>query len=226
MSARRLPERGSSFLRLPRLGALAIVLLLGLLACGRRVHLDPNAQANRDFVDQIVSVDVDQARQSLANGLPSALADHADFAKLVVVALSDRSAPSRRQMEMKAKDNPALDRFLSLPSEAWNRDLYVWGVGVHYRYSEYQSRGKPVRFNTNFIVHVEPTPQGGTRVEIIENLPYVWPGEVFRFCGRAGPNTYHDIRQVAPTTSDRIEMLNLALSVLDTENNEKNRDEP
>ena len=226
MSARRLPERGSSFLRLPRLGVLAIVLLLGLLACGRRVHLDPNAQASRDFVDQVVSVDVDQAQQSLADGIPSALAGHADFSKLMVVSLSDRSAPSQRQMEMKAKGNPALERFISVPVEARNRDLYVWGVGVDCWYSEYRSGGNPVRFNTNFIVHLEPTPQGATRVEVIEYLPVVWPGEVFRLCGRAGPNTYHDIRQVAPTTGDRIEMLNLILSVLDTENDEENRDKP
>jgi hypothetical protein len=225
-SARRLRDQGTSFSRLFRLRALAIVLLLGLLACGRRVHLDPNAPASRDFVDQVVSVDVDQARQSLADGLPSALAGHADFAKLEVVVLSDSIVPSRRQMEMKAKGNPALERFLSLPSEAWNRDLYVWGLGEYYWYSEYQAGGKPVRFNTAFIVHLEPTPEGGTRVEVIEYLPVVWPGEVFRLCGRAGPNTYHDIRQVAPTTSDRIEMLNLVLSVLDTENTEKNRDEP
>lgn len=214
MSARRLPERGSSFVRLPRRRALAIVLVLAVLACGRRVQLDPDGPASRDFVDQVVSVAVDAARQSLADGLQSALADHGDFSNLMVVALSDRSAPGQRQIELHVKDNPALERFLSVPEEARNRDLYVWGVGIDYWYSEYQSWGKPVRFNTNFIVHLEPTPEGATRVEVIEYLPVVWPGEVFRFCGRAGPNTYHDIRQVPPTTVDRIEMLSIVVDVL------------
>jgi len=63
-------------------------------------------------------------------------------------------------------------------------------------------------------VQLEPTPEGATRVEVIEYLPVVWPGEVFRFCGRAVPNTYHDIRQVPPTTVDRIEMLSIVVDVL------------
>jgi hypothetical protein len=117
-------------------------------------------------------------------------------------------------MELKAKGNPALERFLSVPAEARNRDLYVWGVGVDYWYSEYQSGGKPVRFNTDFIVHLEPTPEGTTRVEVIEYLPVVWPGEVFRLCGRAGPTTYHDKRRVPPTTVDRAEMLSIVVGLL------------
>jgi hypothetical protein len=225
MSARRLREQRTSFCRLPPHRVLAIVLVLGVLACGRRVQLDPDAPASRDFVDQVVSVDVDAARQSLADGLQSALADHSDFANLKVVALSDRSVPGQRQMELKAKGNPALERFLSVPAEARNPDLYVWGFGDNYWYSEYQSGGKPVRFNTSFIIHLEPTLEGATRVEVIEYLPVVWPGEVFRFCGRAGPNTYHDIRQVAPTTIDRVEMLNLVVGVLDAKTYEENGDE-
>jgi hypothetical protein len=214
MSARRPRDPKTSFYGLPPHRVLAIVLVLGVLACGRRVQLDPDAPASRDFVDQVVSVDVDAARQSVADGLQSALADHSDFANLKVVALSDRSAPGQRQMELKAKGNPALERFLSVPAEARNRDLYVWGVGVDYWYSEYQSGGKPVRFNTDFIVHLEPTPEGTTRVEVIEYLPVVWPGEVFRLCGRAGLTTYHDKRRVPPTTVDRAEMLSIVVGLL------------
>ena len=214
MSARRLPERGSSFLRLPRLRALAIVLLLGLLACGRRVHLDPNAPAGREFVDQVVSIDVEAAQKRLAEGLQGTLAGHANFSELRVAVMNDRVAPSQTQMELGANDNPALERFISLPTATRTRDFYLWGIGDHYWFSEYQASGKPVRFNTNFIIHLALTPEGATRVEVIEYLPVVWPGDVFRLCGRVGPNTYYDIRPVPPTTSDRIEMLSIVVDVL------------
>ena len=216
MSTHRLRHGGVRSFRLPRYRWMALIVGFGFVACGRGVELDRHAPVDRDFADQVVDVDIDAAHKRLAEGLQGALRKHEDFSALQLSSLDDKIAPSLRQMELKAKGNPALERFVKLPTETRTRDFYVWALSDHYWFSEYHDGGEPVRFKTHFIVHLEPTSDSETSVEVIEYLPVVWPGDVFRWCGRAGPNTYHDIRPVAPTTADRVEMLNLVVDVLDS----------
>ena len=76
------------------------------------------------------------------------------------------------------------------------------------------SGGTPVPFRCDFLLHLEPAPQGGTLVEAIEYLPRVWPRDHFLLFGHHGPGRYRDIRVVEPTARDREELLAIVRAVI------------
>ena len=115
---------------------------------------------------------------------------------------------------MSSSDNPGLARYALLPPDAKALDLFLHDPLDRYWTSEYELDGVPVRFRCDFILHLEPAADGGTRVEVIEYLPRVWARDHFLLLGRHGPGRYRDIRRVKPTVRDREELLAIVREVI------------
>ena len=81
----------------------------------------------------------------------------------------------------------------------WARSYWV---------SEYYVADQQAPFRCNFLIHLESSTAAATRIEVLELSPRVWAGKKFSVEAH-GPGTHLDIRDVAPTTADRVELLEL-----------------
>lgn len=123
--------------------------------------------------------------------------------------LQQVQAPGDHVLAHQAELDPALQRYLSLDRRQRERDLYLYQpTGPHYWPSEYQLHDRPLPFSTDFIVHLQPVDSGHTRIEVIELMPRVQLGEKWAFARHGvGIGRVEDVRAVAPTTRDRLELL-------------------
>src|SRR5262249_16322211 len=93
-------------------------------------------------------------------------------------------------------------------------DFYLYEpTGDYYWSSEYYYNETPAKFRCGFILHLEPEGNAHTKVEIFEYQPRVWAGEKLGW-GAHGPGFFHDIKEVEPTTADRVELLNIIKGAL------------
>jgi hypothetical protein len=124
-------------------------------------------------------------------------------------ALQRVQAPSDHSLAASAGRDPALQRYLVLASGQREHDLYLFQpTGPHYWPSEYRLDGSVLPFSTDFILHLRAVGVGRTRVEIIEVLPRVRLGRKWGFAKHGvGPSRVDDVRAVAPSTRDRVELL-------------------
>jgi hypothetical protein len=114
--------------------------------------------------------------------------------------------PDLVQLRLHTAGNPGLANYVELPAEDRRWDFYFNDPLYRYWLSEYKVKGKPVKFRSEFLLHLGAD-GGGTRAEAIEYLPQVWLGNTFKVLGHHGPGTYRDIRFVGPTDRDRSELL-------------------
>lgn len=182
-------------------------------ACGAKI--ERQAIETRDFVEGDIPIGVAEVSAQIRDGvlgekfvdgstvhLPGkpiepAYSEYRSFS--VGVAWDDKN------LRDSSKDDPAMDRYLRLPSEARKDDVYLFGGGTHW-YSEYAANDKPVPFNCNFIVHLQEDGPGQTRVEVLEFNPRVRFGKVLRRV-HVGFGYVVNTILVSPTTRDRVEML-------------------
>jgi len=134
------------------------------------------------------------------------------FSRFTLAQAGDEKFPAEYQLTH-YKDDESVARYLSIPLERRKLDFYLYDYSdadkpTSYWASEYYQGDEPTLFRCNFIIHHEPDGKGGTLVEIFEFAPRVWVGKKFGFEAH-GPGYYLDIRDVAPTTSDRVELLDL-----------------
>jgi hypothetical protein len=170
-----------------------------------------------DFVEQQVGLDVETVHARLAKSLDTTLQTHSEFAGSKVHRFEDNAFLGRGQMTPRTDGNVALERYARLEDSAWARDFYVTGPFGDW-FSEYMQDGERLPFNTNFFIHLEPTGENETRIEVIEYFPRVHVGQDFRLCTRhGGPMVVRDIQPVAPTTRDRRMMLDLVVRVAERE---------
>lgn len=133
------------------------------------------------------------------------------LARFALTQVGEENFPAEYQLaHYNAEESIA--RYLSIPPERRKLDFYLYDFSDadnqdSYWLSEYYEGNKPAPFRCNFIIHLEPQ-GGGTLVEIFEFAPRVWVGKKFAI-DRHGPGQRLDIRDVAPTTSDRVELLDL-----------------
>jgi hypothetical protein len=75
--------------------------------------------------------------------------------------------------------------------------------------SEYVYHGKPALFTCGFIIHVQDVAGSATKLEVIETSPLVKIGKRLGISAHTGvfPQFFDDIRSVAPTAEDRLELL-------------------
>lgn len=103
-------------------------------------------------------------------------------------------------------EDPAMDRFLRLPPEAKKDDILLQGGGGEQWYSEYVASGKSLPFHCDFIIHLQEDGPTQTRIEVLEYNPRVKFGKAFHMT-HVGPVFATEDHLVAPTTKDRVEML-------------------
>jgi hypothetical protein len=171
-----------------------------------------------DFVERVVAVDPQVAHERLVLGLADEVASHPKFGGWgFAVADAAGRFPTQFQIESKVTNNVALGRYAKRSKEVRTRDFYVEGPWADWR-SEYLHRGKPVPFNTDFIVHLASSEPNVIRIEVIEYSPRVYYGRTFSPCSRhLVPTVTRDEHPVAPTTGDRREMLEIVLRVVERE---------
>ena len=111
-----------------------------------------------------------------------------------------------------ANESPEIIAYGSMSNVSKNNDFYLYGpTGDYYWDSEYFYQNKPAPFRTDFIIHLEPTENNQTKIDIFELLPRIHVGEYIGFGGHTGPipGKFWDIRWVDPTTSDKVDVLNV-----------------
>lgn len=134
------------------------------------------------------------------------------FSHFSLAQVGEEQFPAEYQLGNYQEDE-LLRRYLSIDVARRRLDFYLYDFSdadnpKDYWTSEYYRGSEPVLFRCNFIIHHEPEGAGHTKVEIFEFAPRVWVGKKFGL-ERHGPGFYLDIRKVAPTTSDRVELLAL-----------------
>lgn len=102
--------------------------------------------------------------------------------------------------------NPALVRYASLPMAERSYDIYVWSPDTPYWHSEYSLNKVKLPFRSYFIFHLAAVDATHTRIEAIEHKPVV------RISGKPsvdenGKLQDFELREVAPTTTDRTFLL-------------------
>lgn len=135
------------------------------------------------------------------------------FREFEIATADNPIFPDPAQQRLNAEGDPALARYAELPAESKALDLYLHDPLDRYWTSEYEMEGAPVKFRCDFFLHLEPA-DGGTRVEVLEYLPRVWPRDHFQLLGNHGPGRYRDIRRVEPTVRDREELLAVVRTLL------------
>lgn len=157
------------------------------------------------FVEGAVDVDADVAYARLAQDLETELRRLPKFKRADVSALSGRMPVSNRTIDLK--------RYGALPPPIIGEDLYVRMTSMGWE-SEYFARGERLLFRTDFIIHVEALGRSSARIDVIETHPQATVGTKFLPIGRhLVPEVRHVRVDVAPTASDRQEILGLAVAV-------------
>ena len=109
-----------------------------------------------------------------------------------------------------------VERYVHIPPHLRNQDFYLYEPnGDYYWESEYFDKGQPAKFRCSFLIHLEPSGDSSTKVDVFEYQPTIWAGEYVGLSAHAVlPTTLHDIRPVQPTTRDRKAVLDLIQGVI------------
>lgn len=194
---------------------LLIAVALLFFACGAKI--ERQAIERRDFVEGVIPISAAEVSAQIRDGV---LGDkigtlsatvHLPGKPIGTPQLEDRVFSvgvvwDDKNLRDSSKDDPAMDRYLRLPSEARKHDVYLFGGGNLW-YSEYTAKGEPLPFNCNFIIHLQEDGPGRTRVEVLEFQPRVLFGKRFEIGHGGAIGFVTDAVLVPPTTRDRVEML-------------------
>ena len=183
----------------------SLFLAAALAACAAEPAVERRGAESPAQLAAVFPVQPEPARERLLAGLADSLAD-SRFPGFEIAASGDPIFPDPAQQRLNSEGNPALARYAALPADAKALALSLPDPLDRWWPSEYVMDGAPVKFRCDFLLHLEPV-DGGTRVEVIEYLPRVWPRDHFQLLGHKGPGRYRDIRRVEPTVRDREEML-------------------
>jgi len=188
----------------------AALVLLACFACRNEVERAPGEA--RPFVEEVLPA----PRERVAAAVERA------FNHVTMTGVPEHKFPSSDWLDRcrlfplgnevrpwMGGPDPAMRRYVSVPEERRSADLILsCRVGSPWP-SEYRSlRGAPVPFITDFIIHLDAISPEATRVEIIEYFPQVIAGTKFGFGYHALlPSFIEDVQSVAPTTTDRLHVL-------------------
>lgn len=195
---------------------LALLLAAFCLSLYALTHLKRiKRKTNLDFapVSSIVPVDQHSVTKAIIrmfrDGKPPPTGKFSHFS---LAQVGEEQFPADYQLSNYQEDE-LVRRYLSIDVARRRLDFYLYDFSdadnrKDYWTSDYYRGSEPVLFRCNFVIHHEPEGTGHTKLEIFEYAPRVWVGKKFGF-ERHGPGFYLDIRKVAPTTSDRVELLAL-----------------
>jgi hypothetical protein len=195
---------------------MAACALLSLFACCA-AQIERKGIETRDFVEGVIPLSLQEVSSQIRDGvlgerfpaarstvhLPGKLssADNPDYREFSVFD----SVPPDNILRENSRDDPAMERYLHLSSDARKNDISLINVGSEW-FSEYTANSKPVPFTCGFIIHLQEDGPAQTRVEVLEYDPRVRFGKVF-VVGHAEAGFVRDAKLVPPTTRDRVEML-------------------
>ena len=189
----------------------AFCLSLYALTHGKRIERKTNL--NFASVNSIFPVDQNSVIKAIIrmfrDGKPPLTGK---FSRFSLAQVGEEQFPADYQLSNYQEDE-LLRRYLSIDVARRRLDFYLYDFSdadnpKDYWTSRYYRGSEPVLFRCNFIIHHEPEGAGHTKVEIFEFAPRVWVGKKFGL-ERHGLGYHLDIRNVAPTASDRVELLAL-----------------
>ena len=194
--------------------ALVVAMTIAGAACQqlkpveRRASHDPasfsaTATANPRVVQQAIVTAFTVGK----NRLPE------KWRRFSVARVGDEYFPRDEQIDHERAENDALARYRALSAAVKRDDLFAYDFSDaddarSYWVSEYYVADQQAPFRCNFLIHLESSTAAATRIEVLELSPRVWAGKKFSVEAH-GPGTHLDIRDVAPTTADRVELLEL-----------------
>lgn len=169
------------------------------------------------FVESVVQVDANRAYAGLAEHLQTELQRHPKYHGSRVSTMTKRG----HRLDPRCASNSAYARYRALPPPAIAEDLYVRTPFKGWE-SEYFANGKPLRFLTNFVIHLESLGRDAVRIEVIEVCPMVVAKTRFRPIGRhLVPEFFPVWVRVPPTTKDREDILEVARRVASADSDGK-----
>lgn len=135
---------------------------------------------------------------------PESKFDHFSLAKP-----SDFYFPDDKQLQIYAAKDASIRQYLMLNPDLRKNDFSLTAFPDFYWPSEYYYNDQPAKFRCNFIVHLESKGSTSTKIEIFEYESQIWVGDKIGVSAHTGPipGVFRDIRDVNPTTSDRVELL-------------------
>lgn len=130
------------------------------------------------------------------------------YASFVLVPHGHDLFPADAHLRTQGAFNSALLRYAGVEASRRQRDFALVRAPDYFWGSEYpQGDRKQLVFGCSFVIHLVESPDHATtRIEVIEYDTIVYAGERFGL-GHNGPGFYRDYRPVAPTASDRRELL-------------------
>lgn len=124
--------------------------------------------------------------------------------------------PSDAALRAGARGDAAMNRYLASGAEERAQDVFLYDARDCQWVSEYRARGRPVRFSSDFILHLEAAGAHATRLEALEVRPQVAIGSRLGFTAHGlGIGWVETRRAVAPTRRDRVELLTRIRGSLD-----------
>jgi len=199
-----------------RIGCLVLVIVpLGAIAAlslyPRVKRIEKRGPQNLDSVLAIVPVNEDAAAEIVSNMFRDRdRGPQGKWERFRLAITSDPIFPDDDQLRAVGKRDASLARYAAIEPDLRNKDLYLFEpTGDYYWPSEYYWNNAPAKFRCGFIIHFEPAGGSHTKIETFEYVPTIWVGKAFHFLGHHGPDFYYDIRQVKPSTQDRLELLTL-----------------
>lgn len=197
------------------LGLATVLVVLSLSSCASWKTVERTADSDPyERVAATIEADIDTVRETLLE-LPRILhhsgdiLDHFPETGMLSVASTgeeDRIFPDDGAIRVNLDRSPWLQTYLGLPADARAQDLYLYSVTDLFWPSEYIYQGRPAKFYTDFVLHLEPASDTATRVEVFEYLPRIWVGKSFQL-GAHGPCMCRDQRWVEQTKQDRVALL-------------------
>jgi hypothetical protein len=182
--------------------------LLGLAAC-RQIPISRNGPAQQAIVSRTYPRAMRELRAAILETYQKPDAGRPEMFR--ILSISEQPPPGFAPDWLVAYVDPTgfLEPYRRLtPAEQANDLVLREATGDRYWLSEYEAKGRPVRFHCGLIIHFIDRGPSATEVQVFEVVPTVWVGEHWAM-SREGPGfgKYHDIRFVDPTVKDRVVLL-------------------
>ena len=181
---------------------------LGLTAC-RETPIARNGPAQQALVSRTYSRPLRELRAAILAQYQKPDATRPEMFR--ILSISQQPPPGFSADWLVAYVDPGgyFEPYRRLSAAEQSNDLVLReATGDRYWISEYEAKGRPVRFHCGLIIHFVERSARSTEVQVFEIVPTVWVGEHWAM-SREGPGfgKYHDIRFVEPTVKDREDVL-------------------
>jgi hypothetical protein len=191
-----------------------IVVVLGigvavLFSYPQFKNIEKRGDANAQLVEGLVGVSIDRVAYAIQKTWTPRPRAENKFDHFQLAKPGDFYFPDDDQLKKLAVRDHLIRRYLALSSGLRSNDFSLTAFPNFYWPSEYFYNNTQAKFRCNFIIHLQPRSNTGTNIEILEYEPQIWVGNKIGVSAHTGPvpGVFYDIRDVDPTTLDRVELL-------------------